>query len=230
MQLQIPTESILGRLLKYSYGGFIVSIIAVLVDPEAVKRVATILGTVLSPLVTIGMGVCIYVLHREVFGELVLYRLLSFAHDCWDWVRGRKGNRVTNTLAYLGILGVRSGNRRAAYNAVRNSFFKPDMRGRFDILHTELHLLWITVDVLIIASFYQALAMHSLYLLLPVLTFFLAVLAAVADIRQHQLECHQLKIEEKRDGGVTNFLKDNLYIENAATTSVGTVTQDRTDA
>lgn len=216
-------ESSFARLLKYSYGGFVASVVAVLIDYEAVQRVVIALGPVLSPLAAIGLGVCIYVLHREVWGELVLYRFLSFVHDIYDQVKRQKGVRVTNTLTYLGSLGVQPRDRRAAYNAVRNSFFKADMRARFDLLHTELHLLWITVDVLIGAIAYQ-LATHHPHLALSIATGFLVLAAIVADIRQHQVECHQLKIAEEKGAGVSNFLRENLYIEKGPKTSADTVT------
>lgn len=208
---RVVKETELERLLKYSYGGLIFSIVAVLLKPEEVQTIVGILGPILSPLAVIGLGVCIYVLHREVLGELFLYWALSFAHDLWDRIRKRKDDNVTNTLAYLGKLGVELINRRSAYNAIRNSFFEADARTRLDRLHTELHLLWITWDILFAAVVYQ-LATHGLNVGLLAAFIFLMFAASFADIRLHQVECRLLKKAEKREQQVSNFLRENLFI------------------
>ena len=83
-----------------------------------------------------------------------------------------------------------------------------------DISHGELHLLWITVDELIIITVYLWVVGYTS--LLPIVFLILigvifAISATIADIRQHQLECHLLKIANKQEN-LSPFLKELGYI------------------
>lgn len=202
----------LPRILRYGYGGLLLMLLAAVINPKEVAAVVGSLGTVLAPLAALGVGAGIYAIHRYVIGEVGLYPCLHLIHRIWDRLRGRRDS-TTDTVRFLATLGVKCGDRRASYTAARRHFFDSAVREQLDIAHGELHILWITVDEALLASVY--LRVHGrLWLPLLLIGLFVAGCAAYADIRQHQLERHMLRIEEGENlgkGKISSFLRARGY-------------------
>lgn len=198
------------RLLGYSYSGILLLFIVAIIEPIIITPIINSLGVVLVILMVFALGATIYVIHRYVLGEIFLYPFLHLAHLVWDRIWGRSGLYSTSTTSYLGALGVRLGERRAAYNVVREQFFHHYLRDRLDIAHGEVHMLWITVDELLVASAYLIVIDRHAIVLLSI-SLIIAVCATIADIRQHQFESHFLKHAEHR-GKLRPFLEEIGYL------------------
>ena len=123
------------RILRYGYGGMLLALLSAAIEPKAVALVVNTLGTIFALLTALGIGAGIYVVHRHVVGEVFLYPVLHFIHHIWDKIRRSSGVNSTNTVAYLRALGVKWGNGRAAYSAVRRLFFESNVREQLDIAH-----------------------------------------------------------------------------------------------
>lgn len=209
---QFVREIGVARILRYSYGGLLLLLLAAVIDPKATAPIISALGTILAPLVALGVGAGIYVVHRHVLGEMILYLALHFIHHLWDCIRGNTGVNSTDTVHYLKALGVKRGDRRAAYTAARRQFFDQAVRERLNIAHSELHMLWITVDETLVAAIYLAATGRSHQsVVLFAISGIIASCATIADIRQHHLECHMLKIAE-REKKLSSFLKNIGYL------------------
>jgi hypothetical protein len=208
----IVNELGVSRILRYSYGGLLLTLLAAIINPQAVSPIANALGTVLAPLAALGFGVGIYVVHRHVIGEFFLYPLLSFFHDFIDRKKGRLLANSTNCVKYIEELGVEKGDCRAAYIAARGTFFESSVREHLDIVHSELHMLWITVDETVLAGLYLAAKGRPTFLVFAI-SMIVAICAALADIHQHQLECHMLKMAA-RDGKLRIFFQETGYLLN----------------
>jgi hypothetical protein len=66
----------LSRLLRYSYGGFLLLLFASIFETSDTKKVMEAIPTTLTVLVVIGIGSAIYALHRSV---IICYILSSTA-------------------------------------------------------------------------------------------------------------------------------------------------------
>lgn len=215
---QILKEMGLSRILRYSCGGVLLLLLVAIINLEFVESIIDSLGAMLTLFVILTVGTTIYVVHRHILGEIFLFPLTHHLHHGWDYVHGRTGVSSTSAVGYLGALGVKGGDRRAAYTAVRRQFFNPADRENLDVVHSELHILYITAEETMLTSIYLMLnGIYSLELGIP--SYFLFVIgitigisAIIADIKQHQLECHTLKIKD-REKKLRPFLKEVDYLK-----------------
>ena len=208
---QFLSEVGIVRVLRYGYCGMLFALLSAAIEPKAVALVVNALGMTFMLLATLGIGASIYAVHRHIVIEVFLYPALQFIHCFWDKIRQSSGKNSTNPVAYLRALGVEQGYGRAAYFAVRGQFFEPNKRERLDIVHSELHMLWITASKTLFAAIYLA-ATGRQSLVLFAISILITLCATIADIRQHQLECLHLKIAERK-GEVRCFLRKTNYLE-----------------
>ena len=209
---KIPFKDIgVARIFRYSYGGLLLMVLIAINFPLSLSPIIEALGLVLAPLTAIAIGTGIYIIHRYVIGEIFLYPFLNIVHNILDRIRKRKGLLTTNPLNYLHFIGVEKTEQRAAYLAVRSQLFNPSEKKELDVAHSELHILWITVDELLVTAFYlQAKHLTTHYFFS--ISILVAFCAIVADIRQHQLECHKLKITNNKEK-LLPFLKEMGYLK-----------------
>lgn len=200
------------QLVGYSYAGLLSTFIATLLEPDAVSRIVMALGGVLSGLVALALGVGIYVLYFKILGEFVLYPLQHLVHLALDRLRGKVGSHVTSCVRYLGGLGVPVGQRRAAYEALKASFYPEPLRRRIQLAHGELHVLYLTAVECSAAALYLQMSgrQAQIWWVVAASVYFAAL---VGDLRQHTLECHMLK--SRRQPEVNKFLTDGGYARTA---------------
>jgi len=205
-QLQLP------RLIRYGYPGFLLVAIAAYFDHHKVHEMVSAAGTVVAPLVVFAIGACIYVLHRYVLGELIIYPGTHFIHWLLD-CRSDKQKR-TSVTGYLGSLKVEFGQRRSAYTDIRRGLFSDKQRERLDLDHTDAHIVWLTA---------VEFAGTAIYLLITnghdigpkwffcVATIPLVISGIMMDIRQNRKE-YQLLNTDTMQSKVIEFLKKKGYL------------------
>src|SRR6266849_3265549 len=85
MDNPLPSDFGVSRLLRYSYGGFLLAVIASLADQKHTKWVVDTLGWELAALTTLVLGAGVYAFHRHLVVP-VHHRVLSlfwwFGNSC----------------------------------------------------------------------------------------------------------------------------------------------------
>jgi Na+-translocating ferredoxin:NAD+ oxidoreductase RnfD subunit len=210
--LETPILKItLSRLIRYTYGGLLTALLAAIAEPTSIASIVGALGTILAPLAAVGLGTGVYIIHRHVLGETILFPLTHRIHAWWDRVQGHTEEATTSTIGYLKVLGVQR-NIRSAYTAFRDQFFDPSLREKLDIQHSELHVLWITAELTLIAAVYLASTKRITGAIMLLILCVLAILSViVADIRQHQMECHLMRTTEHQQ--VISFLQERGFLQ-----------------
>ncbi len=209
--MEEPSELfVLGvaRLLRYTYGGLLLTFLAVVVAPCETKIAVDALGPVLSPLAALGLGAAIYVVSRHVIGELALFRLTHSIHRWWDSKRQRA---TTSAVQFVQNLGVDNWEARSAYTAVRKQHLEPVEPRPLDVVHSELHMLYITSIETFIAAVLLGFQ-QRLFACVAMFVVFLVFLASAvaADIVQSQNECLVFKT---RKIGIVEFLTAQGYLQ-----------------
>lgn len=202
----------ISRLIRYSYGGFLLLFIVSIINPEIVKSIINSLGTIISILVILNIGASIFVIHRYVLVEIFEFPLIDCIHNVIDYFHKNTGADSTSPFKYIKSLGVKKGNSRAAYLAIRKEFFDSEKRKNVDIIHSELHILYITAEETLLTGIYLLYwdnQFHYIYLF--TLSIIFALSAIIADIKQLQLECHSLKIKNS-EGKLRSFLLEIGYL------------------
>src|SRR5436309_568231 len=213
-KIGVTSEELVG----YLYGGLFVAICAALVDNARVKSIVEALGDFVSAIAVLGLGVGVYVLYRRIIGEMVLYHVHHMCHRVVDFVAGREKENLTSSTAFLGYLAVPLGRRRAAYSAVRETFFDTNTKRRIDLAHGELHVLYITAVGSVAAYLYLRLSTPGRISLAWLVISIVSYLGAlVGDIKEHSFETHVLKMIERTR--LEKFLLDGGYLRKPATLS-----------
>jgi hypothetical protein len=153
----------LGQLIRYGYSGLLLFLLSALVDAAQTKQIVGSLGPVLSPLVALVLGVGVYVLYKELLGELVFYPVRHMLHTLMArlWYRMRHRSwpptgAVGSVPSLLGGLGVRFGQRQWAYRSLRSTAFTSLAQNQLlDLLHSEIHLIYVSAVELAAAGLYQ---------------------------------------------------------------------------
>ena len=197
MVQQVLSEIGANRILKYGYGGMLFALLAAIIDPVHTKTVVSSLGPLLAPLSVFSVGTAIYIVHRYVIGELFIFKVAHRIHGVYDRVNGSQGLSSTCTTKYLEALGVKRVNCRSAYTAMRKLLFDQDVRNNLDKNHAELHVLYITAEETFLAAVYLAMSGRIVYLLFAI-SLVIGWCAITGDRRQHQLECHLMKIDRQK--------------------------------
>lgn len=180
------------RLLRYGCGGFLLAVFLSFTTGEVRERVKSAvdsLGVVLTVSGAFVVGAVNYVFVRHVLGVFLIYPTLHLVHRGWDRWRGRTTQETaTSCLSLMEKLGVQFGDRNAACGTVRAKFFDEHDREHYNIVRSELHMLWIAaIDLLAVALFA---GMGWKWYLASAL---FASCAIVADISQSMVECGRLQ-------------------------------------
>ena len=203
----------LGLLVRYGYAGFLLVGLAALFRPDPVKGRIEALGAVVAPITILAAGACIYTLYRYLLGEYGLYPLMHWCH----WIADRRWSHratISSPTGWLGSLGVPFRSRRSAYSEIRQHIVPDTYRERFDYVHTEIHILYLTVVECAAAGLYAVTAAGLMshraigLLLIAGACFFAAV---VADVRQHRREFRFISKGE-HGSSVERFLRENGYV------------------
>jgi hypothetical protein len=176
----------LSLLLRYGYSGFLLVGILLFTKPSAIKTVTDNAGAVLSPLLVLAVGACIYVVYRYLLGEWVLFPLMHR----WDRFTTRTpASAALSPVWHLARLGVGESELRTAYTAVRRELLKDEVREQLDFAHTEIHILYITcIELIPLSIFLASIGAYGRGFLTLGLGLFVLFAAVTADTQQHRSE------------------------------------------
>jgi hypothetical protein len=185
----------LSRLIRYTYGGILLLVFAVLFHRDKMAAYISALTPLVVVLVTVVIGAGIYVLHRStVIAVLSLVLTIFFDWHC----RKTSVDASMNPTTYLKkFVEGGAATRRLAYVTVRHGGFFSD-EDRLDVIHAETGMLVMTFVGLVLAScygcFFVALDRPYVFLMLFAAAVFL-IGAIVKDCTDHSIECVVLKAE-----------------------------------
>ncbi len=180
----------LTDVIKYGYGGALLTGLSAIVAPSEVETIIAALGAVATPIVILAIGACVYVMHRYVVGEFVIYPATHAIH----WALNRsilRRARVRHVTAFLSELGLPFGERRLAYTEIRRDLFKGDTQRRIDLSHAEAHVLWLTFVLGLLATSWLYIYDETrigVRLALLIFSLFAGFGGLVLDISLHQRE------------------------------------------
>ncbi len=130
----------LSLLLRYSYGGFLLIVLASIVNPTAAGKVLNSMPWELAGLSALVLGAGIYALHRSVVIPAHHYGL-CVALWIKDVFHGVKPAKSYSPTRWLGSIGVKWGNRIVTYTALRRSDFFGAKKKMIDLAHAESGLV-----------------------------------------------------------------------------------------
>lgn len=143
------------QIIGYFYSGLLATLIFTLLEPAKVKSIIDSLGSALSILMTLGIGIGLYTIYFQIIGEFFLFQIQRLFHRLIDLIIGNKGVEQTSTTGYLGYLGVPFFSRRRAYETIKNEFEENPSKSTIHLSHGEIHVLYITSSFLIFAAIYS---------------------------------------------------------------------------
>jgi|WetSurMetagenome_2_1015567.scaffolds.fasta_scaffold16208_2 hypothetical protein len=182
------------RVAGYLYSGICISIVSTLIFPKEVSALISALGGVLSVLSVFAIGFATYVLYRYIIGEYLLFPLQHFIHRLLDYILGRSKKNPTSSIDFIKNLGVPKGLRRDAYTAIRDAFFNDETRARLDLVHGEIHALYITaVDSFLISGLSFLKPMYIPNWTWIFVGIFTLIGGLIADTHQHTIETRMIK-------------------------------------
>ncbi len=207
----------LSRLLRYSFGGFLLVVLSSVVNPDGAKLVVGAISWQLAALSAFVLGVGLYAAHRS-FVIHIHHLLLCFFFWIPDRLSGTKPQESLSPTRWLASLKVPKLRRISAYTALRHSdLFSEKERTDFDITHAELGLIVMISEGLLLAGVYAWFEPTARIGWAPL--FILSVAFFVASYPgpwlEHRIECMLLRTKQV---DVERILRDRGLIDKEATT------------
>jgi hypothetical protein len=202
----------LSLFLRYSYGGFLLIVLASIVNPTAAGKVFNSMSWELAGLSAVVLGAGIYALHRSVVIPVHHY-ILCVAFWAWDIVRCVPRHTSDSPTRWLHSINVSWGNRILAYTAVRRSDFFGGRKKMIDLAHAESGLVVMTSEGFLVAGLYAWInpdgsAVRSIVL------FILAAIFSLASYPsgwvQHRRECRVMRL---RRTAVEKILRQEGFLQ-----------------
>lgn len=187
------------RLIGYFYAGLFPVLILTIERPAFVKGFVESTGGIFATIICLALGIGIYTAYFRIVGELALFPILHSFHLIEERIlsRVRGTSDPISTIGLLTKCGVPPIYGRTAYCLVRDRFFSHSEKALLEVEHGELHVLYLTAVLSVVA--YVLLWLHTgqtpslLYILLAVVSY---VAGLIADLRQHAKECLYLKFKQ----------------------------------
>lgn len=206
----------LSKLLRYSFGGFLLLVVAAVVNPDETGKILDVMPWQLSALSAIVVGVGIYAAHRSL---IIPAHHLGLCWLLWIWertkrTRGTRGVAAIDSVSptrWLGsdTIGIPLGRRMFAYTLLRQSdFFSEDERKKLDVAHAESGLVVMMTEGLVAAWVFTMLYSDKSqldWLPLCILTFVSLVASYPRPIGLHIVECIRFRTNP---GDVKDKLRD----------------------
>jgi hypothetical protein len=193
------------RFAGYLYSGICFSVVMTLVLPTKVASFVDSIGGVLSLFSVVAIGFVIFIFYRYLIGEFIIFPLQHLIHHLFDKILGKSSEKTTSSIYFLKYLGVAKGIRRDAYTSIRDAFINDKIRARWDLIHGEIHALYITSIIFIGVSLF--LNLNEVFITNWIWMFIgiVAIGAAfIADTHQHIVETRMIKALDRN--GLINFL------------------------
>jgi hypothetical protein len=215
----------LSRLLRYSFGGFLLLASISVFRSDLAKQAHDALGWELVGITALVIGAGVYAAHRCVIVP-VHHSLMCLTWWGIDKLRGKTGDHSANPTRFLGHLGVHWVWQISAYTVLRRSSAFEKEKRDWDLAHAESGLVLMSSEALLLSGYYattlQTPPVHPEPLLwsggiLFVLSF--------AGFVQHAVECLLFK---ERQVAVKTTLQDLGFIDcdrvNASALRTGNLT------
>ncbi len=202
----------LSRVLRYSFGGFLLIVVIAFAETTKAQAVVEAIGWELTSLCALIIGTGVYAVHRSLviplhhlfgigllnLGELISNRPKNGKRS--SDAENRTDSRIdslspTHWLAYLGVPKFR---RMIAYARLRRDFFDEKERTSLDVVHAESGLSVMVSEAFLGASAYFYMAKQSERLDLLAVGVGLFVLSAASGIQQHRVECGRFKEDRRK--------------------------------
>jgi len=195
----------LSRLLRYSYGGFLLVVFFSFVSSDKAKLIQDAMSWELVALTTVVVGAGLYAIHRSVFVPLH-HGLLCLLWWAVDSIRRINESQSASPTRWLKSIGIGFVWRITAYTMLRRSDLFESEKTNWDIAHAESGLVLMTVEALLLAGIYaywaQSQQLDWRYL---VWSSGALLVFSFASFVQHAVECQRFKKDKEK---VTRYLTD----------------------
>lgn len=166
----------INQAFRYGYGGLLFLLLYAIDHREEIKSYKDSLGNVLGVLVIFALGALIYIVCRATF-EKPIERLIH---------KDTRSNSFCKLRYLEKTFSVSSLNSLNAYRLIRDSkIFNEERRKRFEIEHSEIHLLYLTSFVFIVGPIILLKA-WSFFILWP-----LAIIFMLLGIYKDRMLCER---------------------------------------
>lgn len=205
-----------NQILRYGFGGILLFLLAAIIEPYKTWQLVDILGEVFFPFIALAIGILIYVFYRPILGRWILWPFFDLIHGWFESMWGYKKNQAnTHNCKRKYLINkfkvAPARNAIDAYRLIRDNKFDKEVAESFQTQHSEIHLLYITFIVIILAAPYIYFvkgninwAIFSCVMAIACLT-----MGMVSDIQLCRVECAYMKTLS--DEEVTNLLKRAGY-------------------
>jgi hypothetical protein len=187
----------LSRLLRYSYGGFLLVGLLSLLRHDIAKPAREAMGWELVAVTAVVIGAGAYAIHRGVVVP-VHHALLCLLWWIADLLSGRRAKQQSaNPTRYLGSLDVDWLWRIPAYTVLRRGPLFKEYREEWNVAHAESGLVLLTAEAFLLAGLYARI--HTSADLSPdILLWSSAILFlfSFGGFGQHALECQHFRRRE----------------------------------
>lgn len=197
------------RMIGYIFSGLLPLLILTIEAKSMVKGYIEATGGILAALICIGLGIGIFSIYFRIIGELILYPLQHCIHILLDFCIRRRGDKQSSTVGLLVHYGVPILRCRDAYQTIKDEFFKKRERTEMQFSHGEIHVVYLTSVITMVAYFvvnYTKGQASKLYIFISVVSLIAAI---ISDTRQHSKEAYRIRAEKN---AVIKFLSDRGYI------------------
>jgi hypothetical protein len=188
----------LSRLLRYSFGGFLLIVLSALVNREQTGHILKAIPWQLTALAAVVVGAGLYAAHRSLVIPLHHLGLCFILFVCERW-RNIPRADSTSPTRWLGHIGVPRFRRITAYMMLRSDFFSEEERETLNVAHAENGLVVMLAEGFAAAAVYamsyptESVSSRPLWVLC--LLFLLASYPRA--VLQHQSECMRLRSRER---------------------------------
>jgi len=190
----------LSRVLRYSYGGFLLLFLGCFLNPALAKKVLDPMPWELAALTIFVLGTGLYAIHR---GFVIPIHHLTFCAimRTLDWWHGREAKDSDSPTRWFNSMGVPRGYRMWAYTVVRRALYSPQERDALNTAHAESGLVVMTLSAFVAVTFvayFRPNLSDVTYPWLLVVTAFLLPASFATPIEQHSIECMYFRTKKNR--------------------------------
>jgi hypothetical protein len=214
----------INHILRYAYNGLIITVIGVAVEPILTKTLIDNLGGVLAPIVVIAIGAAFYSFYKPVLNEIVIANLYEFFHKYQQKSNMKRSISLCTCKTYYlqNEFKVKAQFRWTAYRIIRDQLLNkqyPEMAKRFELQHSEIHLLFLTATLLFLAILYLVVyqisngwCKYDITLILSACFLTLSWFGIRADMSICEYECAYLHLLKRDD--ISELLSRAQFIQN----------------
>jgi len=193
----------LSRVLRYAYPGFLLVLLASVLNPSGTEEVIKALTPQFSAVVALVVGAGLYAAHRSLVIP-IHHSLLCALFYGYETVARVPSSESRSPTRWLGKeVGVKLGWRMMAYTVLRQSdLYEKDEKQALNIAHAESGLVVVTATGLLAAGVFAAAVPKNTPPVPSAILFAFSIAFLVASYprawAQHSLECLRMKTKRKK--------------------------------